>query len=481
MPLAGFAESTGLFGATPLENMFIFEYLPKAPDGAVRVFIYLRMLAGHPEMGETCADAARALGISEDELVRWMNYWEQMGLVQRVSDQPISFEFLPINAQGGLTDPLEREYYTYRDFHANLQAHFDAENIVHGKELAMANDWVNIFGLSQEAALRAVELQMKHSRAKKPETVFAALDKLVRGEWARMGIHTPEEVEQALQNGQRRGKLARSVAKRLGIARDLTQDELALAGKWLGEWKLSEDDVLSACQETTKSRNPSFAYLDAILASRMQDDGTYAGLRRVLAELGGAGRLPTPDEQKTYRAWIGQGFEPETVQLAAVQSARGGKRRMEDVGALLDKWRARSLLKYADAESFVRESMQLADEVRALLERAGSDRRVRMSDIEALQGWKRQFAQELIEFAADQSRGKKEPVSYMTALLNRWAERGVEDVEGARREQAAQPSAAQPKFDNPALRYEQRTYRDEDYDGLFVDLDHYTENGGGRT
>jgi hypothetical protein len=37
-------------------------------------------------------------------------------------------------------------------------------------------------------------------------------------------------------------------------------------------------------------------------------------------------------------------------------------------------------------------------------------------------------------------------------------------------------SAAKPQKNNPALGYQQREYKDEDFDGLFINLDEYGRN-----
>ena len=57
----------------------------------------------------------------------------------------------------------------------------------------------------------------------------------------------------------------------------------------------------------------------------------------------------------------------------------------------------------------------------------------------------------------------RNPMKDWRAAVRNWASRDMEPS----------PNRSKPK--NPALEYEQRTYTDSDFDGMFVDLDHYED------
>ena len=93
MPFLSFADNSAMYDATPLDNMFIIENLPTAPENFLKVYIYARMLCLHPEIGNG-EELERALGIDEATVENAMNYWERQGLVRRVADQPPEYVFL---------------------------------------------------------------------------------------------------------------------------------------------------------------------------------------------------------------------------------------------------------------------------------------------------------------------------------------------------------------------------------------------------
>lgn len=473
MPFCSFAEGAGIYDATPIENMFLLEYLPTAPEGFLRVYLYARMLSLHPELGEGLEDMARALNMDADAVLNAMAYWERQGLARRLSDRPPAYAMLPMRSVGETADPMEGDYYAYRDFNANLQALFGADCLLHPKQYEMANDWLNLLGFTQEAVLKMVEARLKRSRARKPDPdrIFAQLDRQAQ-KWSERGVRTAEDVGRAMAEDEGVEKAASAALRQLGLRRSATPEELKLAEKWLGEWGLTQAEIVDACAETTKSRTPTLAYLDKVLESRRKGDAAqFDGLRDALRELD-IRDAPTPDQRVWYAARLAEGFEPETIRLAAVQCARKRRMRFEDLCWMVGKWAEQRLFRREAAEAYVRERGRIAAEVRALLERCGLERRPQLGDLELYERWRESAPVELIEYAAECARGTQVPMRYVDRLLGAWRQAGIATVDAARADRArhaAAPagSAASP---NPAP-YQQRAHNDSDYDGLFIDLD----------
>ena len=479
MPFCSFAEGAGMYDVTPVENMFLLEYLPTAPGDFLRVYLYARMLSLHPELGDGMADVARALNMDEDAVFNAMTYWERQGLVRRMTDRPPTYALLPFRGNAPAANPMDADYYQYRDFNASLQALFGPDTLLHPKQYEMANDWLNLLGFTQDAVLRMVEARLKKSRSKKPDPVklFSRLNEIA-AEWSERGVRTAEDVERALEYDSRVEKTASAVIKQFSMRRPATVDELQLVSKWLNEWGMSPEQILAACAETTKSRNPSLKYLDSILESRRKgEDANFGELKAVLRELGAEDR-PTPDQLKNYGKMLDQGFEPETIRLAAVQCARKKKHRFEELEWMVGKWGEQQLYRFADADAYVRSMNRMTDEVRALLAKCGADRRPQMEDLTMYERWTAESPRPLIDYAAECAKGMQLPMRYMDKLLGEWQKAGVTTVDAARAEHERHSAAAKTVAQavNPALDYEQRANADGDYDGLFINLD--AENGG---
>ena len=462
MPFCSFSKNAAMFDVTPIENMFLLEYLPTAPDGFLRVYLYARMLCLHPELGGEIADMARALRMEEDAVFNAFSYWERQGLVERLSDRPPTYALLPLKTHAApQKSGMERDYYEYREFNASLQEIFGADKLLHPQQYKLANDWLNELGFTQDAVLKMVQREAAKSRSPEPYRIFKKVDKLAV-ECAERGIRTGEDVDRAIAYDAAVYAMAEKVMKQFSLRRQPTVNELDCVRRWVHEWKLSEDEVLSACAETTKSRAPSIAYLDAILKSRREkgSDRSFEEVKILLRELGAGNAMPTPEQVRKYAQMLEMGFEPEAIRLAAVQCARKKKNSFEELEWMTGKWHEAGVHTRLQAQNYVSEMQKTTAEVRRLLESAGLARRPQMDDIEKYEAWKQKHSTEMIFAAAEFARGTNVPMRYMAKILEEWEKDGVTSVEAARarRPQVKTAAAAAPRHN-----YQQHEYTEEDF------------------
>lgn len=479
MSFCTFADGAAMFDATPIENLFLMEHMYDAPEAALKVYLFARMLALHPELGGTLADMAGALRMDEEDVRAAFDYWERRDLVCRTSDQP-TYAFKALRVQETAT-ALDREMYANREFNNELRKLFN-QKFIDYRELRKASDWLNILKYEPAAALRLVEYGVQTSRSKdpKPASVFKRMDKLAEA-WSQKGIHTLQEVERAIAEETGEALVARNVLNKLGMTRQPTDPELSALRKWTRDWGFTEEAILAACDDTISARNPTFRYLESILDTRRgENPDHYRALSEVLKELNPQAAQPTPDQLTRYGALLDQGFAPELIRLAAIQCHRANKLRFEDLEWRLSVWRKDGVATPAEAEDYMRRMTALSRQLREVFRRAGSDKRPGYGELETYRAWKDRYPDELIDFAAECSRHAGDVMPYMDKLLERWAQAGATTAEAARAQHAAwraasgAPEGGKPA--NPALDYAQREYRDEDFgEDFFVDLSQYGE------
>lgn len=459
-----FADDAAMYDSTPLDNMFIIENLPSAPEAFLKVYIYARMLCMHPEMGgidELC----RALKLDREMIDNAFAYWERAGFMRRVADNPPEYVFMP--TRGGAMTEMDRDYYMYRDFNGELQALFPAGKLMHPAQYALANDWLNVFGFTQDAVIALIKHTIENSKSKNPDParIFKTAEKKV-AQLANMGATTLEKVEEELNRDKGVDQLAREVLFRFGQYREPTSPEKRLAEKWLNEWKLTPEQVLESIDVTVKATNPSFAYLNTILDNRRSGSDAHDRMQEILRTMG-VYHAPAPDQVSWYEGLISEGFEHETIELAARQLSRRTNPNFGSLTFMVNKWREKGLYEYGKAEEFVTRSQALLDEFSALLLSADIEKRPTEDDLTAYAMWKQQLPPEVIQLAADSCKGRSYPLSAMKTLIERFIANGAVTVEAARvlLSASGQPrTAAQPKT-NPALNYQQRDYTDDDFGG----------------
>ncbi|MBR1560849.1 MAG: DnaD domain protein [Clostridia bacterium] len=484
MSFCSFADGAAIFDATPIENLFLMNYMVDASDLQLKVYLYTRMLAIHPELGGTLADIAKHFHITEAQVYDVFAYWENRGLVRRLTDNPPTYALQPVRDEShGPVTALDREMYANREFNNRLRNLFDGE-FIGDRELRKAESWLDTLKFTQEAVLRMVAygIELSPKDKPKPPSVFKNVDKFAE-QWSMRGIRTLEDVERAIAEETGVTQVTKSVLKKLGITRkNPSETELEFVTRWTEEWGYTQEDILEACGETVNAQNPSIGYLNAILENKRDAlTAYYRPAVEVLRELTPGNPRPSPDQLRQYKALIEKGYAPELIQLAAVQCRRLNANRFEDLEWRLSIWRDEGVATPEEADSFMRRMGALSRELKGLFKLAGyENKRPKREEIKTYEGWKELYPPELIQYAAERSKHKGGSVAYMDKVLARWHESGVTTVEQAKQESAqwseAHKGQPQDKPANPALDYAQREYKDEDFgDDFFVDLDRYGE------
>ena len=482
MPFCSFSEGAAMFDVTPIENMFLLEYLPDAPGDALRVYLYARMLCLHPELGTEIGDVAKALNMDEDDVQEAFLYWERNGLVEKLSDRPPTYAIRMLHSES-FHSQQNRELIRYKELRALVNKMFEERGLVHEKQFQLLIDWIDDLHYTETAALKLLEFEMNQPGGKKPPAVFKRADKRAI-EWSEKGIRTVEEVEVAIRFEGRISDMASLVMTQLSLFRAPTMKELECVRRWIEELGVSERDVLDACEETTKSRSPSFAYIDSILQKRkMQAENAYfQAVKDVLDKLGAVGMKPTDKLMGTYQSWLEQGFEAQTVQLAAEQCAQKGMNTFEKLEWMLRKWENAGVRSHEQAQLYLAERQRVKAEAAELLHRAGLSGEPGQSALSYYEKWKAHYSAALINYAAELAQGKPHVLNYINKLLTEWEKSGVTTPEAARAQHAQVAGAAREAAKSSApVNFQQRSYTQEESQSVYFDLEkYYAEEDEGK-
>ncbi|MDR2514032.1 MAG: DnaD domain protein [Christensenellaceae bacterium] len=484
MPSFRFAEQFALFDVTPLENLFIEEYMLRAPGDYVKVYVYALRLCYHPGPEVSLPSMAMAMGLEEESVLGAFTYWERMGLLRRVGDNPLAFSFFNLK-EAVLSQKLKptADDLPYREFNTALQELF-GERILQSADYMRVYGWIEELGLEPDAVLELVAHMVK-TAARKSHVGWALLDKEARN-WAKNGIKTKALALAHLRTLGQAYEGARRVLRQLGLNRSPTVDEERLFQTWTESWGFSLEAVLTACGETTKISNPNFAYIGAVLSARRDEkrQALFAQARALLQALGESRAQPSADFLTACEGWLGAGFTPEALLLAAKTAYRQNRRSPEELSRLLSLWQAEGLKTKPAIEVFLQRRGEEMLRCETLLRACGAERRPTPADLAALRAWVQAGAsEELMLLAAEYARHSKNPFGYMAKVLENWLGSGIFSAEAARaaRESAqkaplaaqggAEAPASQPKGKTvSAQRVPQRSYSDAEFESLYADL-----------
>ena len=445
--------------ATPVENLFIEEFMVKAPGEFVKVYLYGLRFAMYPMEGVSlsCDDFAKALHIERDVVINAFCYWERAGLVQMTSREPLHVQYFSV--QQSLQNREEhRELYRYQKLNQNLQSVVGAQRLLTHEDFQFVYEWVEQLGMEEDAVPILVDYLMdaKHNR----KLSFTYMDKVVRTLAEEKKITSLQQVEEYIFT-ERLCRPAQEVLAQWNMHRNVTVEEGRLWSKWTQEFKFDRQAILLAARNMAQAASPNFRYLDRMLTS-LHDQGIIkaADMRRhfarqegdadrlgpVLRELGYRGAL-APELREMGQNWFAMGFSQNALEKLAASLAREGRNRPEDLDMLLHRQAQRGAVSDEDIQQLLTDAAEARDAFGELLAAWGEDRAPSATERRAWSRWRHEgHTPELIAYAAELAVTASDRLRYMGAVLARWKEENISTPEIARASYN-QRTAASAKLD----------------------------------
>lgn len=492
MPTFETARSGLLWGATAVPNAFFCEYMPSAPENHVKVYLYGLMCAhgGLPDEEGLLDEMAQNLHMEREEVDRAMRYWERCRLVERISDTPPRYRFVSVQQVMLQRQQVPRDE-EYEAFAQAVYAAFGDRRKLHGGETVLAYEWVEQFKLPPEVVVMLIQHMIAtrgvHFSFKEAQKVALEL--------CEQHIFTLEEAEAVFSRSEAAMKGARKILNHLGMRRNPSMDEMDLYLKWTTEWGFEPSAIREACRETTKG-SPTFGYLDKVLQGLYNRTGgratsgekvhtaleqskvETAQIRELLQTLGISFATVDDGLRLEYRELSAQGGH-ELVMLAAREVVKRTRTHtLDKVRQFLDGWRKLGLTSADEVQTYLAGVEALNVQLRSLMELAGASGGATQANRALLTKWQTEWrlSPELIRLAAELSRGKKDAIRYMDALLEGWHADNVANVEEARaaheRHLAKLQQKGEPRPAAPGARrvieqqYQQRAYDANEFDEI---------------
>lgn len=486
MPTFANDPTAVLWDATAVSNAFICEYMPSAPEGHVKVYLYGLMYA-HGGFGEDDAmldDVAKALNMDRTEVEQALRYWERCRLLSRVQDAPPVYRYSSVQQAMFMKQNAPKDE-SYERFAMALYDMFGEKRKLHGGETVLAYEWVEQMKLPPDVVFMLIRhmistrgIQFSFKEAQKVATDLSEQQAI-----------TAEAAEVIFSRSEAAWKGTRKLLNHLGKRRNPTVDEIDLYLKWTNDWGFAPKAIETACAEMTKG-DPSFGYLDKILQGISQRSGgkattaaqvkkhltgeqdESARIREVLAALGMTAGTVDAGKRAVYQGMRAVQSD-EVILLAAHQAGKKRNARLDDVVALTESWSERGLKDAATVSAYL-EAVQRTDKrLRALFTLAGQEPGCTQSNRELLRKWQEEWklSDPLLDLAATYSRNVDRPMPYMDKLLKGWHEKNIDSVTEAAEEHerfTTEHHSGKPGGSGVKQVIEQQ-YNQRDYDPAEVD------------
>ena len=358
MPQCSFNRPAAMMQATPVQNMFLIEYMPKAPDAYVKVYLYGLMQCCNPTLAQDSLE--EALGMDAQSVAEAFVYWQAQGLVSILAQDPLRVEYRHPGAPATLSQGGAGRYAA---FNQALQQALRESLGESGKarvffpgEMQRIYDWMEVFGLEEEAAILLIQHCL---REKGPRASLRYMDDKAR-RWADAGVLSGEDARRRIQFEQELQSGAQGLLRRWRKTRQATEDELALYQKWTKDWGLKDEEILAACAALTAAEKPTFAYLDSVLENARLAGGMeeYSRRQAALEDLAanafrraGIQRRATAAQRMQLETWLyAWHMSPEVILLAA-EYAAGDSRPFSAMERRVRRWHESGVRSVAAAQA----------------------------------------------------------------------------------------------------------------------------------
>ncbi|MBP5467008.1 MAG: DnaD domain protein, partial [Clostridia bacterium] len=246
--------SSGSF--TDVENVFIYEYLPLASGDAVKVYLYGLFLCKNQSFDEPLEKIAETLEFSQEKIIDLFIFWEDFGLVNVLSKDPLRVEYLPVKNAGSAK---AKKYNTekYSEFTKALQ-------IILPKRMISTNEYSEYFTIMETYGIKpeAMLMIVKYCADRKGEDIGYRYISKVAKDFGARGILTVESVEKELSSYVLRTGEISKILKAMSVKRQPDIEDLNLYKKWTQELAFEPETIVFAASKIKKG---GMAKLDEFL------------------------------------------------------------------------------------------------------------------------------------------------------------------------------------------------------------------------
>lgn len=260
-------DSSLLFSNTEIPDIFFTEYFSDASGDFIKVYLYLLFLSKyHKEI--KLNDLSKKIAVPFPVIQEAISFWEQSGAITKKGTGYIMNNLQEIELHKlyspNLSISKEKSQETQKDklrskAIESINTMF-FQGIMSPSWYSDIDLWFKKYEFDEEVMLALFRYCFEKS------ALHRNYVKAVADAWHLNNIKTFSELDRYFENQEKLNKIKKSISKKLGLTRKLTQYEEAYIEKWICEYNYSFDIIELALKRTTSKTNPNFDYLDKIIS-----------------------------------------------------------------------------------------------------------------------------------------------------------------------------------------------------------------------
>ena len=281
-------ETTDMdLGITPIDNIFLNDYMPMANGTYVKVYLLGFKYASDKDykIELTNKSIAKHLDIPLEDVLSAWDFWEEKGIIKKEKTEDVNYKVLFLNLKqlfikNNLMNLKKEAPKSKQVSKPSPQDLIEANQIPIINEMFNNIDymmrrqttplekqqvlgWIQSYNMNPDV----IEKAFNYGVEKKGKRSVNYVDGIIKN-WYDMGLTNIDAVMEYFKTADAVYYRYGRVMKALGLSnKGITEGDLKLINKWFDEYKFTMDLVLKACESSSKVQQVSVNYIDAIMNS----------------------------------------------------------------------------------------------------------------------------------------------------------------------------------------------------------------------
>ncbi len=255
-----------LFSSTSLPDIFFTEYFSQASSDAIKVYLYLLFLSKYNK-DIKINDLSKKLELPLKTIQDSIKYWEAEGVLIRKSSgyelanlQEVELRKLykpKVSLSAESIKKTEKNQYRAKAIE-NINNEF-FQGVMSPSWYGDIDLWFSKYSFDEEVMIALFRYCYEKSALHKNYI------QVVAEAWAKNNIKTFADLDKYYEKQESLAKIGKTIAKKLGISRQLSQYEMSYIEKWVIDFGYDLNIIEIALKKTTSKTNPSFDYIDKLI------------------------------------------------------------------------------------------------------------------------------------------------------------------------------------------------------------------------
>jgi DnaD/phage-associated family protein len=482
MGFCKFSSQSVISNKTEIDNIFINDFLPYAPENAVKVYLYGLYKCNNANAYDNSLESfSKVLKIPEEEILEIYEYWESEGLIQVLNTLPIEIRYMPIKNVVANTKKFNTS--KYGDFNSKAQEIIEGR-MISPNEYSEYYDTLETFHIEPEALL----MVMKYCVNLKGANVGYNYILTVAKNWAYDNVRTVADVEDRLISYEQYSDNVKLLLKAMGLKKVGGIEEKEMYLKWTKELDFSFDTIIAVVnlfkkptikmtftnldEKLLKYYEMKLMTIEEITEFEKNKTQMYDTAKKIAKALGLYYENYDSIVETYISKWLTLGFSEEAIENIAKYCFKNSLRRFEDMNNVILKFYKLGLLSIQSLQQYFTDILSEDEKIKELLLQLGADNRsVNSYDRDFYKNWTNNWgiSSELIFYGASLAAGKAQPMRYLNGILAKWHQNKVETIEDAKKNSIEILQQRENK--KPEANIKTREYTKEELGALFDSLE----------